>query len=132
MIGRAAQGDPWIFQRLAAVLANLPAVADDAGTADPGAADPRAGDLPEAEINTVAPDPEVKATVILEHLDGLIDAYGEATAVREMRKQLAAYFRGARQGASLRGQAMAAASRAEIRAVLDEWLICQGKYCENS
>ncbi len=107
MVGRAAQGDPWIFQRLAAALA------------DP------------AEFLPL-PGPDEKIPVILAHLDGLIALNGEPVAVREMRKHLVFYLKGTRQGASLKNRAMAAATRSEILAVLEEWRIYCKNYCENS
>jgi tRNA-dihydrouridine synthase B len=101
MIGRAAQGNPWLFQWLVSALA------DPTGNSD----------------TQPVITPAEKIPVILEHLDGLIAQHGEAIAIREMRKQLVCYFRGARQGAILKNKAMAAQNREEVAAVLEEWPI---------
>jgi len=101
MIGRAAQGNPWLFQWLSEAL-NDPSGLNDA---------PRLH------------APAEKVPVILEHLDGLIALHGEDVAVREMRKHLVCYLRGTRHGTMLKNKAMAAVTRAEITAVLEEWLI---------
>lgn len=109
MIGRAAQGNPWLFRQAAEVLA-----------ANGAAAKP------------MLPPPSERVPVILEHLDGLIALNGESVAVREMRKQLIFYFKGTPQGATLKNKAMTAANRQEILAVLDEWRIYFTNYCEYS
>lgn len=102
MIGRAALGNPWLFAEVAAELAGIP--------------------LP--------PRPTVaeRIPVILEHVDGLISRLGETTGIREMRKHLAQYLRGAHGAASLKKSAMAAETRTEVAAVLDEWYRESDKY----
>lgn len=95
MIGRAAIGNPWLFRETAAELA---------GEAPP----PR-------------PKVEERISVILEHLDGLVNRNGEATGVREMRKHLARYLSGAHGASMLRKKAMATVTRSEVAAILDEW-----------
>lgn len=103
MIGRAAQGNPWIFSWLTTALA---------------AEDQSVDSMPEMK-------PAEKIPVILEHLDGLIDLHGESLAVREMRKQLAFYFRGTHHASELKKRAMEAESRSEVMAVLEDWrIIC--------
>ena len=72
MIGRAAQGNPWIFQQINHFLAH----------------------------GEILPDPsllEVKQTLI-EHLNTLYDFYGEYTGVRMARKHIAWYSKGLRNG----------------------------------
>lgn len=101
MVGRAAQGNPWIFQWLASALA------DPSGLGDA------------ARVIT----PAEKIPVILEHLDGLIAMHGEALAIREMRKHIICYLRGTQHSAALRNQAMAALTKAEIEVVLEHWRI---------
>lgn len=102
MIGRAAAGNPWLFQEMAAELSGLP----------------------------VPPRPEIEARVpiILEHLDGLILRHGEDVAVREMRKHLIQYFKGTPCGAALKNQAMQARTRNEICQVLADWYSQHIKY----
>ena len=74
MIGRAAQGNPWIFKTIRQELLGQ-------GSLTP-------------------PTPREKITVIMEHLDGLIQLCGEAVAVREMRARLHDYIKGSHRAAS--------------------------------
>ena len=78
MIGRAAQGRPWIFREMAHYLAtgqHLP---------------PRA--------------PPAICTVLMAHLSNLYAFYGEYTGVRVARKHIAWYSKGQRDGNSFRQQ----------------------------
>lgn len=76
MIGRAAQGRPWIFQEIDHYL--------------------RYGEkLPPPSLLTVK-------TILLEHLQHLYDFYGEYTGVRMARKHLAWYSKGHPYGAAFR------------------------------
>lgn len=78
MIGRAAQGNPWIFQQINHFLAH----------------------------DEVLPDPalsEVKQ-ILIEHLHTLYDFYGEYTGVRMARKHIAWYSKGLRNGNPFRQQ----------------------------
>ena len=95
MIGRAALGNPWLFQAAAAELAG----------------------------NPLPPSPSVaeRIPVILEHVDGLVNRLGESVGIREMRKHLAQYLRGTHGAAALKRKAMTALTRSEVAAVLDEW-----------
>jgi len=95
MIGRAALGNPWLFREAGAALAG----------------------------ESIPPQPPVseKIPVILEHVDGLVARLGEQTGIREMRKHLAHYLRGTHGAAALKRKAMAAETRSEVAAVLDEW-----------
>ncbi len=122
MIGRAALGNPWIFQSILAALG-------------PKGLNP---DIPEwlspklrlSNFTTAPmPPPADRLPVILEHLDGLIAMHGEATAVREMRKQLVHYLKGTAHGSFLKNQVMNASTRREIQALLEEWCIYCNKYC---
>jgi len=76
MIGRAAQGRPWIFREVAHFLAT--------------------GEEPAAPTT-----PEVRA-ILLEHLAALYDFYGEHTGVRMARKHVSWYTKGLRNGAAFR------------------------------
>jgi nifR3 family TIM-barrel protein len=68
MIGRAALGNPWIFKRTAQYL----------------------------ETGELSPEPSrtERANVAREHLRLMVETYGEDRALREMRGQLAWYFKG--------------------------------------
>lgn len=76
MIGRAAQGNPWIFRDTVRFLEE--------------------GKLPEP------PGREEKKRMVLEHAGLLIKCKGEYTAVREMRKHLAWYTAGMPHSARFR------------------------------
>jgi len=65
MIGRAAQGNPWIFQQILHYLAKKP---------------------------RVSPSLQEKQTVVLTHLENLYWFYGQAHGVRMARKHLGWYF----------------------------------------
>jgi tRNA-dihydrouridine synthase B len=76
MIGRAAQGRPWIFREIDHYL--------------------KTGDkLPEPEICEVR-------DILLEHLHNLYEFYGEYTGVRMARKHISWYSKGQRHGAAFR------------------------------
>ncbi|MEY8319646.1 tRNA dihydrouridine synthase DusB [Lachnospiraceae bacterium 46-61] len=78
MIGRAAQGNPWIFQRISHYL--------------------ETGELlPE-------PTPQQKIEKALRHARMLIEYKGEYIGVREMRKHISWYMKGVKGAAELRGK----------------------------
>ena len=68
MIGRGADGNPWLFNRLKAVMS---------GQEDPG-----------------APELDVRLAQAAEHLQMLIDYKGEYVSVKEMRRHISAYLKG--------------------------------------
>lgn len=76
MIGRAAQGNPWIFREIVSFL--------------------ETGNVPSP------PDNQEKKKVILEHAALQLRCKGEYTAVREMRKHLAWYTTGMPHSARFR------------------------------
>lgn len=78
MIGRAAQGRPWIFREIAHFLAT-------------------GGQLPE-------PGPAEICRIMTGHLENLYAFYGEYTGVRVARKHIAWYSRGQRDGNTFRAQ----------------------------
>lgn len=75
-VGRAAQGNPWIFREITQYL--------DTGV------------IPDR------PDPETIRQTILRHADLQLQYKGEYTGIREMRKHLAWYLTGFRHAARLR------------------------------
>ena len=96
MIGRGAQGNPWIFPQLIHWL--------------------RTGEeLPPPTLIE-------RAQVILRHLDLLVGYKGEYVGIREMRKHAAWYTRGLKGSAELRERFNRAASKGEFVNILrDAW-----------
>lgn len=74
-VGRAAQGNPWIFSQIRDALAGRP---------------------------IAQPSPPEKLDVLLRHMHMLAQLKGEAVAVREMRRHVICYVRGMRDAARLR------------------------------
>jgi tRNA-dihydrouridine synthase B len=76
MIGRAAQGNPWIFKQILHYLEQGELLADPAIS-------------------------EMKQ-ILIEHLENLYDFYGDYTGVRMARKHIAWYSKGLRNGNAFR------------------------------
>ena len=95
MIGRGAQGNPWIFQQLTHYL--------------------RTGE--------VLPPPTLqeRAAVIVRHLDLLLKYKGDYIGPREMRKHATWYTRGITHGAILRDKFNRAEKREDFIAILNEY-----------
>jgi tRNA-dihydrouridine synthase B len=104
MIGRAAQGNPWIFREVVHYLKT--------GT----------------EMDKPSLD-EVRST-LLEHLHNLYDFYGEYSGVRVARKHISWYSKGHRHGGAFRQAVNQVESSAEqirmIEAFFDELLAQEG------
>lgn len=96
MIGRAARGNPWIFQELAAY--------------DKG------GSIPER------PQPAEVKNMILRHAALQIQYKGEYTGIREMRKHVAWYTAGYPHSAALRRRVNEIDSIAQLEAMLELWV----------
>ena len=101
MIGRAAQGRPWLFAEIEHFLAT--------GT------------------HLAPPTPAAVRDVLVEHLEALYDFYGEATGVRVARKHAAWYSRGLRDAAAFRSQVVRADSRARQLALIDDYFARAGE-----
>ncbi|OOG23196.1 tRNA dihydrouridine synthase DusB [Thioalkalivibrio denitrificans] len=82
MIGRAAQGRPWIFRDIQCYL--------------------ETGRVPDA------PDADALWTLLREHLEGLYSLYGEATGVRVARKHIGWYLQAHAAHGTCRAGIMAA------------------------
>lgn len=78
MIGRGAQGNPWIFKRINHYM-NTGEI------------------LPEPTLNE-------KISAAIKHLKLAVEEHGEYVAVREMRKHIAWYLKGLRNSAKLRDE----------------------------
>lgn len=94
MIGRAAQGNPWIFSRFKAFM--------ETGR-DPG-----------------GPTMEERKAVIINHLDMLLQWKGDYIGPREMRKHATWYTRGLYGSAHLRQKFNQATCREDFIRILDE------------
>ena len=96
MIGRGAQGNPWIFKRIVHYM----------------------------ETGEILPEPTAKERVekALRHAKMLIEYKGEYIGVREMRKHLSWYIKGCSGASELRGLINTAESYEEMEKLLYEKL----------
>lgn len=78
MIGRGAQGNPWIFKRIDHYL--------------------KTGEI------LPPPTSEEKINIAIEHLRLSVDVHGEYVAVREMRKHIGWYLKGLKNSARMRDE----------------------------
>ena len=90
MVGRAAQGNPWLFREMAGFL--------------------RTGEI------AAPPTTAERRTLILRHLDMLLETKGP----REMRKHATWYTRGMKNGARLRELFNRAKTREDFAAILED------------
>ena len=104
MIGRGADGNPWLFQQLKAALAGEP--------------------VPEA------PTLDARLDLAAEHLDMLIDFKGEHISVKEMRRHISAYLKGLPHAAEFRGRFHKVDTREEFWQLLAEYRQCAQNYYE--
>jgi len=95
MIGRGAQGNPWIFRQINHYL--------------------KEGRIPEG------PNLQEKKEMILRHLDMLVSQKGEYTGVREMRKHIAWYIKGMRNSAAFKNVVFKATSQKEVAQLVEEF-----------
>ncbi|MBE3556211.1 MAG: tRNA dihydrouridine synthase DusB [Firmicutes bacterium] len=94
MVGRGAQGTPWVFQRIVSML--------------------QSGEVP--------PEPPISERIAcaLRHLQLMVEFRGESIGVREMRKHLSWYLKGLPRAAEVRAQINAAESQAEMKRALHQ------------
>jgi nifR3 family TIM-barrel protein len=95
MVGRAAQGNPWIFKQLTHYW--------------------RTGEM------LLGPTMKERAEVIIRHLDLLLKYKGDYVGPREMRKHATWYTRGITHGAVLRDRFNKAESRQDFLDIIDEF-----------
>ena len=103
MIGRAARGNPWIFEDVYRVFMRE-------GIIKPEAKE-RSGDI-------YKPALEDKCDMLLKHLRALVEFKGEYVAVREMRKHFGWYMAGERNASALRREVNAAVSVEELERIV--------------
>ena len=104
MIGRGADGNPWIFRELAAVL--------------------------RGEERPAAPSLKERLAQAAEHLDMLIDYKGEHISVKEMRRHISAYLKGLPHAAEFRGRFHKVDTREQFMELLAEYAACAAHYYE--
>ncbi len=104
MIGRGADGNPWIFRELAAVL--------------------------RGEESPAAPSLQERLAQAAEHLDMLIDYKGEHISVKEMRRHISAYLKGLPHAAEFRGRFHKVDTREQFMELLAEYAACAAHYYE--
>ncbi|MBI5136616.1 MAG: tRNA dihydrouridine synthase DusB [Nitrospirae bacterium] len=92
MIGRAAQGNPWIFREILAAWRGLP---------------------------VAAPTARERHRVIREHLDLHVTHAGEDSALREMRKHICWYVKGLPGSTRFRTEVQHLDALADVRAAID-------------
>lgn len=95
MIGRGAQGNPWIFKQINHYI--------EAGEA-----------LPE-------PDLDERISVALKHIGLVVMTKGEYAAVREMRKHIAWYMKGFKNSAQLRNEINKTDTYEALKQCLEEY-----------
>ena len=95
MIGRACQGNPWIFRALT--------------MADEG-------------LESEEPTIEERRRMILTHAKMLIECKGEYIGIREMRKHAAWYTQGLPGSARLRGRLSEMVNYEELKHLIEECL----------
>lgn len=95
MIGRGAQGNPWIFERINHYM----------------------------QTGEVLPEPgcEEKISTAIKHLGLAVGEHGEYIAVREMRKHIAWYLKGLRNSARIRDEINKIESYEEVVAKLNNY-----------
>ena len=98
-VGRAAQGNPWIFAQIRDAMAGRP---------------------------IHKPENEEKLAVLTRHLHMLAQLKGEAVAVREMRRHIVCYVRGMRDAARLRVRVNAITEMDELEKTLAAYML-EGK-----
>lgn len=88
MIGRGAQGNPWIFKRILSYLKSGKII-----------------DLPTYQD---------KLNTIIRHMDMMIELKGEHTATKEMRKHISWYIKGIKNSAAIKAEVFKLNSKDEI------------------
>ncbi|KXG73986.1 tRNA dihydrouridine synthase DusB [Thermotalea metallivorans] len=96
MVARGAQGNPWIFKRIAHYM--------------------------KTGVLLAEPTAEEKVEMALEHLRRMVEAKGEYIAIREMRKHIAWYLKGIRNAAQIRGQINRVTSQKDMEILLGNFL----------
>ena len=102
MLGRGADGNPWLFSRLQAALSGLP--------------------VPQE------PTLKEKLALALRHLEMLIEYKNESVAVKEMRRHIGAYLKGMPKAAEYRGRFHQTETYADFKKLLAEYIEAAEKF----
>lgn len=102
MVGRGADGNPWIFQQLRAALLNQPY-------------------KEQIPLNE-------KLELAAEHLRMLIELKGEYISVKEMRRHISAYLKGMPHAAEYRSRFHKMDTYDQFMELLEEYRMCAEKY----
>ncbi len=102
MLGRGADGNPWLFRSLQAALAGQPAPPE--------------------------PSLQEKLALALRHLEMLIAYKNELVAVKEMRRHIGAYLKGMPKAAEYRGRFHQIETYADFKKLLSEYLDAAEKF----
>ncbi|GAE87343.1 tRNA dihydrouridine synthase DusB [Acetivibrio straminisolvens] len=98
MIGRGAQGNPWIFK---GIIKHLEGYTFNSNIS-----------------------PETKVNIMKRHMRMLVELKGEKCGVREMRKHIAWYIKGMRNAARIKERVFKAETQDEVYGLLDELFEC--------
>lgn len=104
MIGRGADGNPWLFSQLKAALAG--------------------------EKNLQEPSLDERLNLAAEHLQMLIAYKGEVISVKEMRRHISAYLKGLPHAAEFRGRFHQVDTQKQFLELLAAYRICAHNYYE--
>ena len=125
MVGRAAQGDPFVFRRIlralnqtttATAVQREPQLSDTATPASPANSDSESVD----RSDDITADEEIHV-VLQRHLRGIYELYGEYRGVRIARKHISWYLKAKHGAAAFRQRANQAESAAEQMAIVDQF-----------
>ncbi len=105
MVGRGADGNPWIFRELAAALAGVEVPAP--------------------------PTLTERLNMAREHLQMLIDFKGEYISVKEMRRHISAYLKGMPHAAEFRARFHKMNTQCDFLSLIDEYQEAALQYYEN-
>ncbi|MEN8907640.1 MAG: tRNA dihydrouridine synthase DusB [Clostridiales bacterium] len=94
MIGRSAQGNPWIFKEITEYMKD--------------------------ETKKIENKVSDKIQMIKFHLEGMINEYGEENGIRQMRKHIAWYIKGLKNSAKLKDKIFRSINKDEIIELLGE------------
>ncbi len=97
MVGRAAQGNPWIFKSISHYI----------------------------NTGNILPEPTAaeKAETIIKHADMLIDFKGEYIGVREMRRHISFYTKGMPHAAAMRAEINSIMSFEDIKTLVHKYFV---------